>query len=122
MTEGGLDDGDRQYLVSIVSARAGIPSEEAEQRIDQIVAQAQALEDDAREIAETARRIGMVAAFMAAASLLVSGVAAYYGATLGGKHRTSRRVRRLEPSLSDRVDLIAPRFLRGAFFCVNAQP
>jgi hypothetical protein len=92
VTEGGLDDGDRQYLVSIVSARAGIPAEEAEQRIDQIVAQAQALEDDAREIAETARRIGMVAAFMAAASLLVSGVAAYYGATLGGKHRDQQTV------------------------------
>lgn len=92
VTEGGLDDGDRQYLVSIVSARAGIPPEEAEQRIDQIVAQAQALEDDAREIAETTRRIGMVAAFMAAASLLVSGVAAYYGATLGGKHRDQQTV------------------------------
>jgi hypothetical protein len=92
VTEGGLDDGDRQYLVSIVSARAGIPPEEAEQRIDQIVAQAQALEDDAREIAETTRRIGMVAAFMAAASLLVSGVAAYFGATLGGKHRDQQTV------------------------------
>lgn len=92
VTEGGLDDGDRQYLVSIVSARAGIPPEEAEQRIDQIVAQAQALEDDAREIAETTRRIGMVAVFMAAASLLVSGVAAYFGATLGGKHRDQQTV------------------------------
>lgn len=85
--DGELDQGDRDYLVSIVAARAGISREEAEERIDQIVAQGRQLEADAREAAETARRVGMLAAFLAAASLLVSAVAAYFGATLGGKHR-----------------------------------
>lgn len=85
--EGELQEDDRAYLVSVVSARAGIPQEEAEQRIDDIVAQASQIEQDAVEAAETARRIGMIAAFIFAASLAVSAAAAYFAATLGGKHR-----------------------------------
>jgi hypothetical protein len=90
--EGQLDDADREYLVSVISARAGIPQEEAEQRIDQIVTRAGEIQAEAVEAAETARRVGMVAAFIAAASLLVSAVAAYFGATLGGKHRDQNTV------------------------------
>lgn len=83
----GLDDGDRQYLIATVAARAGIPEAEAQQRVDQIVARAQELEARARAAAERARRIAVVAAFLTAASLLVSAAAAYFGATLGGNHR-----------------------------------
>lgn len=90
--DGELDQADRDYLVSIVAARAGISQEEAGERIDQIVAQGRQLEADARAAAETARRVTMIAAFMAAASLLVSAVAAYFGATLGGKHRDQQTV------------------------------
>ena len=90
--EGGLDQADRQYLVATVAARAGISEEEAGQRIDQILAQAQELEADARAAAEQARRAGMVAAFLAAASLLVSAAAAYFGATMGGNHRDNQTV------------------------------
>jgi len=85
--DGELDAADRDYLVAIVAARAGISPEEAGQRIDQLIEQGRQLEAEARAAAETARRLAMVAAFMAAASLLVSAAAAYFGATLGGKHR-----------------------------------
>lgn len=90
--DGELDQGDRDYLVAIVAARAGISQEEAGQRIDQIVEQGRQLEADAREAAETARRVTMLAAFLAAASLLVSAVAAYFGATVGGRHRDQQTV------------------------------
>src|SRR5690606_4550424 len=53
----GLDAADRDYLVATVAARAGIPPDEAQQRVDQVVAQAQQLEADARAAAERARRI-----------------------------------------------------------------
>lgn len=91
-TEGGLDESDRQYLTATIANRAGIPEEEAQQRVDQIVAQAQELEADARAAADQARRIGMVAAFLTAASLLVSAAAAYFGATMGGNHRDRQTV------------------------------
>lgn len=88
----GLDAADRDYLVATVAARAGIPPEEAATRVDQIVAQAQQLEADARAAADRARKIGVVAAFLAAVSLLVSGVAAYWGGTVGGNHRDRQTV------------------------------
>lgn len=84
---GTLDPADRQYLVDTVAARAGIPPEEAEQRVDQIYAQAQELEAQARAAADHARKIAVIAAFMTAASLLIGGVGAYFGAVLGGNHR-----------------------------------
>jgi hypothetical protein len=85
--DGELNAADRQYLTATVQARAGIDEAQATQRVDQMVAEAQRLEAEAREAADTARRIAMVAAFMTAASLLVSAAGAYFAATLGGNHR-----------------------------------
>lgn len=87
VTSGTLDQADRQYLVEVVAARAGIPPEEAQQRVDQIYAQAQELEAETRAAADHARRIAVIAAFMTAASLLIGGVGAYFGSVLGGNHR-----------------------------------
>ncbi len=88
----GLDAADRDYLVSVVSQRAGISQEEARTRVDQLVAQAQQIENDARAAAERARKIAVVAAFFAAAATLISGAAAYFAATLGGNHRDRQTV------------------------------
>ncbi len=83
----GMTDADRQYLVALAAQRAGISPEEAEQRIDEVTAQAAQFEQQAREAADRARRTAMVAAFLAAVSLLVSAAAAYFAGTLGGNHR-----------------------------------
>lgn len=90
--EDALDQADRDYLVATIAQRAGISEEEAGQRVDQIVAQAQQLEADARTAAEQARRIGVVVAFLTAASLLLSAAVAYFGATMGGNHRDKQTV------------------------------
>lgn len=87
VASGTLDPEDRQYLVNVVAARAGISPEEATQRIDQIYARAQEAETEARATADHARKIGVLAAFVTAASLLIGGVGAYFGAVLGGNHR-----------------------------------
>lgn len=84
---GTLEPADRQYLVDTVAARAGIPPEEAQQRVDQIYVQAQELEAQARAAADRARHIAVIGAFMTAASLLLGAVGAYFGAVLGGNHR-----------------------------------
>lgn len=89
---GTLDPTDRQYLVGTVAARAGIPPEEAQQRVDQIYAQAQELEAQARAAADRARKIAVIGSFMTAASLLIGGVGAYFGAVLGGNHRDNKVV------------------------------
>ncbi len=87
-----LQDADRQYLASVVSARSGISQEEAQARVDETWTQAQEAKAAAQEAAETARRIGLVAAFLTAASLFASALGAYFGATLGGNHRDKQVV------------------------------
>jgi len=91
-SSGTLEDGDRQYLIQTVAARAGIPPEEATQRVDQAWAQAQQIEADARDAADHARRVGVIAAFITAASLLLGAVGAYFGAVMGGNHRDKQVV------------------------------
>lgn len=86
-TDEGMTEADRQYLVAVAADRAGISPEEAETRINEIVAQAEQFEQQARKTADQARRTAMIAAFLAAASLVVSAAAAYFGGTLGGNHR-----------------------------------
>jgi len=92
LSDEGMTDADRQYLVSLAAARAGIPPEEAERRIDAVVAEAAKIEQQAREAADQARRTAMLAAFLAAVSLLVSAAAAYFAATAGGNHRDEKTV------------------------------
>lgn len=92
LSDEGLTEADRQYLVSIAAQRAGIAPEEAQARIDEAVAQARQFEEEARAAADHARRSAMFAAFLAAASLMISAAAAYFAGALGGNHRDSGTV------------------------------
>lgn len=87
-----IDPADRDYLVSVVAQRAGISEEEAGQRIDQVTTQAREIEADARAAAEQARKASLVAAFLAAASLLIGAAVSYWAATMGGNHRDKQTV------------------------------
>lgn len=77
---GRLADDDRAYLSKLVAARSGISAEEAQQRVDDTVAQMKAAADEARSAAaKTSLYLALsmfVGAFIAAAS-----------AALGGKRR-----------------------------------
>lgn len=75
-----VDPADRSYLAREISARTGLAEADAQKRVDDTVATLKAQ-------ADTVRRYGVLLAFMTAASLLVSGVAAWWAATAGGKHR-----------------------------------
>ena len=75
-----VDPADRSYLVREISVRTGLAEADAQKRVDDTMAALKAQ-------AETARRYGVLLAFMTAASLLISGVAAWWAATAGGKHR-----------------------------------
>ncbi|HUQ34947.1 MAG TPA: hypothetical protein VM144_01070 [Aestuariivirga sp.] len=75
-----FDEADKSYVVREISARTGLAEADAQNRLDDTVAALKAQ-------AETARRYAVLFAFLTAASLLVSGVAAWWAATAGGKHR-----------------------------------
>jgi hypothetical protein len=75
-----ITDADRAYLAQLVSARTGLAQAEAEQRVNQVITEAKAT-------ADRARKIGVIAAFLTAASLLAGAAVAWWAARTGGEHR-----------------------------------
>jgi hypothetical protein len=78
-----LDQGseaDLPYLAQLVSRRTGLAQPEAEQRVQQVIA-------EAKEAADTARKVSATASIMTALSLLVGAFIAAVAGALGGHHR-----------------------------------
>ena len=71
---------DRTYLVELVAARTGITPADAERRVAESFAQ---MKEDLNRV----RKTGVVAGFIVAATLLLGAAAAWWGASVGGKHR-----------------------------------
>ena len=76
---------DRTYLVDLVAARTGIPAAEAEKRVDATITQL-------KDATNKARKAAIVLGFMTAATLLLGGAAAWWGASVGGRHRDQGEV------------------------------
>ena len=85
--DGSLNSDDRAYLARIVSARAGLKSADAEKRVDAISAQIKTSAEKERAATETARKAGILFAFLTAASMVLGAAAAWWGASVGGRHR-----------------------------------
>ncbi|CAN5923615.1 hypothetical protein BH11PSE3_BH11PSE3_44460 [soil metagenome] len=85
-----LDARDRTYLAQLVSQRTGMPQADAEKRVDEAFADLKAAEQKVRDAADKARKITLIAAFLAAATLAVGCAAACSGSALGAKHRDER--------------------------------
>jgi hypothetical protein len=87
LIEGEFTADDRAYLVQIVAAETGLDPQQVEARVVAVEERVVAMRDDALEAADNARQIGVLAAFLVAASLLVSAAGAYFAAGMGGRHR-----------------------------------
>ncbi|MHB1109047.1 MAG: hypothetical protein ACYCZU_01820 [Devosia sp.] len=84
---GELAADDRIYLAQVVAENTGLSAEEAQARVDQVVTAIDTARTQAAEAAEAARKTGVLAAFLTAASLLISAVGAFWAAQKGGQHR-----------------------------------
>lgn len=84
---GELPAEDRTYLAQVVAENTGLSDEEAQARVDQVVTAIDNARAQAAEAAEAARKTGVLAAFLTAASFLVSAVGAFWAAQKGGQHR-----------------------------------
>lgn len=89
---GSVSDPDKAYLAQVVAANTGLTADEANARVTEVMAAVDKAKADAAAAAETARKIGVVAAFLTAASLLVSAAAAFWAAQMGGNHRDNGTV------------------------------
>ena len=93
LANGRLEQGDRDYLASRLAARANISEQDAQKRIDDAYAKLNQAKETAKQAAEKARKIAILAAFLTAAGLLVSGAAAWWAAGMGGQHRDEEMTR-----------------------------
>jgi hypothetical protein len=87
MRNGDLPASDRVYLAQLVSARTGLSQADAEKRVDEVVAQVKAAEQEARRSADAARKAGMYLSIFTALSMLVGAFIASTAAALGGRQR-----------------------------------
>jgi hypothetical protein len=99
LAEGALSSNDRAYLAQVVSRQTGMPEVDAQRRVDETYARAKSMKDTAerrvRDAADTARKQGVVAAFLAAAASLMGLVAAAWAAGVGREHQTTRQYPRI---------------------------
>ena len=87
-----LSQTDLDYLAGIVARETGLTGEQANARVAEILGMLETAEAEATELADKARKTGIIAAFVAAASLLVSAAGAYWAAGMGGHHRDNNIV------------------------------
>jgi hypothetical protein len=81
-----LSQTDQTYLSGLVARSTGLPEAEATQRVNDVLTKA-------RETAETARKAGIVAAFFAAATMLMGLAVAWFAAKKGGEDRDKASMR-----------------------------
>lgn len=87
---GAITTDDKAYLEAEVIARTGINVSSATRRVDTALAEVNQIKERAKAAAETARKAGILAGFLTAASLIVGAAAAWWAATMGGEHRSER--------------------------------
>jgi hypothetical protein len=87
VTTGEMVERDRSYLAQVVAANSDLDQDAARTRVDETIAEIDAARDAARDVAEKGRITGVVFGFIAAATLLVGAVAAFFAAVAGGHHR-----------------------------------
>jgi len=83
---------DKTYLGQLVAQNTGLPADQANARVDQVLKAIDDAKAKAADVAENARKAAVLAAFLTAASLLVSAVGAYWAAMKGGRHRDENTV------------------------------
>lgn len=82
-----LSDNDRAYLVQLVAINTGLPQDQAQARVDEVLTAMETAKAQAADAAEKARKTAVLAAFLTAASLLASAAGAFWAAQMGGNHR-----------------------------------
>lgn len=84
---GSVSDADRAHLGQLVAQTTGMPADQANARVGEVMTAIDNAKAEAARVAENARRTGVLAAFLTAASLLVSAAGAFWAAQKGGNHR-----------------------------------
>jgi hypothetical protein len=87
LRNGDIPPGDRTYLAQLVAGRTGISQDEAQKRVDGVIAQAKAAEEKAKQAADAARKAAATFSIFAALSMLIGAFIASVAAAFGGSLR-----------------------------------
>lgn len=84
---GDVPQSDRAYLAQLVAARTGLSQQDAEKRVGDVIASAQAAKQKAKEVADTARKTGATFALFSVLSMAVGAFIAAVAGAIGGRSR-----------------------------------
>lgn len=84
---GEVAERDRSYLAQLVAVNTDLDAGAARARVDEVTAEIDNARATALEAVEDARVAAVVFGFIAAATLLIGAIAAFFAATAGGRHR-----------------------------------
>jgi hypothetical protein len=84
---GDISDEDRNYLATVVAAKAGVSMDEAQRRVDAFVAEVKDGASRAKSAADEARKAAAQAAIYTALAMLIGAFIASVSAALGGHLR-----------------------------------
>ncbi len=87
LATGELSQPDRNYIVNVMASQAGVNPQDAERRVDAVNTNLKNDRDQAKELADKARKIGVLLSFISATAMLLGAAAAWGAATAGGRHR-----------------------------------
>jgi hypothetical protein len=87
LRNGDVPPTDKTYLARLVSARTGLSQEDAQKRVDEVVAKAKEAEAKVRQAADTARKSATYVSLFTAFSMLIGAFIAAVAAVLGGRQR-----------------------------------
>ena len=87
LSAGDVPAADRSYLVELVAARAGISHDDAQKRVDDVIAQVNAADLKARQAADSARKAAAKASILIALAMLIGAFIASAASALGGHER-----------------------------------
>ena len=94
LRNGDIPSGDRAYLAQLVAARTGISNDEAQKRVDGVIAQANAAEEKVKQAADAARKAAATFSIFTALSMLIGAFIASVAAAYGGSLRDDLDARR----------------------------
>ncbi len=85
--DGEMAERDRAYLAQVVAANSDLDPTAARTRVDEVNAEVAEVRATTLAAVEKARVAGVVFGFIAAATLLIGALAAFFAAVAGGHHR-----------------------------------
>ncbi len=88
---GAVSEADRQYVTNVVVAETNLTPADAKTRVDTAISEGLDARAKTIEAVDQARIASMIAAFVLAATMLVSAAAAYFASVTGGTHRDANR-------------------------------